>query len=54
VAIVSCRAHLTGWSDDESRRGEGAGFADHLIKPVDFDGLHHVLARAGAWSAPQP
>jgi CheY-like chemotaxis protein len=38
---------LTGWSDDESRRrGEEAGFACHLIKPVDFDGLHGVLRRA--------
>jgi CheY-like chemotaxis protein len=38
---------LTGWSDDESRRrGEEAGFACHLIKPVDFDGLHSVLRRA--------
>ena len=44
---------LTGWSDDESRRrGEEAGFACHLIKPVDFDGLHRVLARAATSSAP--
>jgi DNA-binding response OmpR family regulator len=38
---------LTGWSDDESRRlGREAGFACHLIKPVDFDGLRNVLALA--------
>jgi CheY-like chemotaxis protein len=38
---------LTGRSDDESRRlGREAGFAYHLAKPVDFDGLHGVLARA--------
>jgi DNA-binding response OmpR family regulator len=40
---------LTGRSDDESRRlGREAGFACHLAKPVDFDGLHGVLARAAA------
>lgn len=40
---------LTGLSDDESRRRSAeAGFACHLIKPIDFDGLHGVLARAAA------
>jgi DNA-binding response OmpR family regulator len=35
---------LTGWSDDESRRlGQAAGFTCHLVKPVDFEGLHAVL-----------
>ena len=38
---------LTGWSDEESReRGREAGFACHLAKPVDFDGLRNVLALA--------
>jgi CheY-like chemotaxis protein len=40
---------LTGRSDDESRyRSAEAGFACHLAKPIDFDGLHSVLARAAA------
>ena len=43
---------LTGWSDDESRRlGREAGFACHLIKPVDFDGLRKVLALAATATA---
>ena len=43
---------LTGWSDDESRRlGREAGFACHLIKPVDFEGLRNVLALAANSSA---
>jgi CheY-like chemotaxis protein len=44
---------LTGRSDDESRRRSvEAGFACHLAKPIDFDGLHGVLARAAAAPAP--
>jgi DNA-binding response OmpR family regulator len=45
---------LTGWSDDESRRRSAeAGFACHLIKPVDFDGLRHILRQAGVkWARP--
>jgi CheY-like chemotaxis protein len=43
---------LTGLIDDECRRrSERAGFADHLTKPVDFDGLNNVLLKAAA--APQ-
>jgi DNA-binding response OmpR family regulator len=38
---------LTGRCDDESRRrGQEAGFASYLAKPVDFDGLNDVLVRA--------
>jgi signal transduction histidine kinase/CheY-like chemotaxis protein len=36
---------MTGYgSPDDRRRGAEAGFAAHLVKPVDFDGLAHLLA----------
>jgi CheY-like chemotaxis protein len=38
---------LTGYGQDEDRRrSEEAGFDAHLVKPVDLDALHDLLARA--------
>jgi len=37
---------LTGYSEPEDRqRATEAGFAAHLVKPVDPDGLSRLLAR---------
>ena len=39
---------LTGYSEPEDRqRATDAGFAAHLVKPVDPDGLSRLLARLG-------
>jgi CheY-like chemotaxis protein len=39
---------LTGYGQEEDRlRSSAAGFAAHLVKPVDLDFLQGVLARAG-------
>lgn len=36
---------LTGWGQDEDRRKtREAGFDAHLVKPVDYDALMHLLA----------
>jgi signal transduction histidine kinase len=38
---------LTGWGEESARvRSREAGFDTHLVKPVDFDELTRVLARA--------
>jgi CheY-like chemotaxis protein len=38
---------LTGYGQDEDRRrSEEAGFNAHLVKPVDLDALHDLLAHA--------
>ena len=35
---------LTGWGQDDDRlRSSSAGFDGHLVKPVDYDGLVHLL-----------
>jgi CheY-like chemotaxis protein len=35
---------LTGWGQDEDRqKSREAGFDGHLLKPVDFDALMHLL-----------
>jgi CheY-like chemotaxis protein len=36
---------LTGYGgEDDRRQAQAAGFAHHLLKPVDFDSLHGLLA----------
>jgi PAS domain S-box-containing protein len=36
---------MTGWGNDEDRRrSKEAGFAHHLVKPVDLDALHALIA----------
>ncbi|MGH8652728.1 MAG: response regulator [Gammaproteobacteria bacterium] len=36
---------LTGWGQDEDRqKSKGAGFNDHLVKPVDHAALMELLA----------
>jgi CheY-like chemotaxis protein len=38
---------MTGWSQEDYRsRARTAGFDHHLVKPVDFDRLTRLLARA--------
>ena len=38
---------LTGYGQEsDRRRALGAGFDEHLVKPVDVDRLAQVLARA--------
>jgi two-component system CheB/CheR fusion protein len=38
---------LTGWGQEEHRtRAREAGFDEHLVKPVDFEALGSVVARA--------
>ena len=40
---------VTGWGQDEDRRhSEGAGFDSHLVKPVDENALHGLLANVSA------
>jgi CheY-like chemotaxis protein len=42
IALVA----ITGWGQDQDRqRTEEAGFAAHLIKPVNVEQLEEVLAR---------
>jgi len=37
---------MTGWGQEEDRRrSHEAGFDHHLIKPVEPDALHQLLAR---------
>jgi CheY-like chemotaxis protein len=37
---------LSGYSQaDDRRRSEASGFAFHLVKPLDIDGLLEVLER---------
>ena len=37
---------MTGWGQEEDRRrSHEAGFDHHLVKPVDPDALHQLLAR---------
>ena len=39
---------LTGWGQDDNRRqSAAAGFAHHLVKPVDHAALSRVLAEIG-------
>ncbi len=39
---------MTGYGRDEDRRrSREAGFDEHLVKPLDLDGLEHLLARLG-------
>ena len=39
---------LTGWGQDEDRRkSQQAGFDAHLVKPVEYQALAELLARAG-------
>ena len=39
---------LTGWGQEENRRRtREAGFVHHLVKPVDIEVLHAVLASLG-------
>jgi signal transduction histidine kinase/ActR/RegA family two-component response regulator len=46
---------LTGYGQDEDRRrSEEAGFNAHLVKPVDLDALHDLLARAPLQVADSP
>jgi CheY-like chemotaxis protein len=38
---------MTGWGQDEDRReSRDAGFDHHVVKPVDFDNLMNLLAKA--------
>jgi CheY-like chemotaxis protein len=40
---------VTGWGQDEDRRrSEGAGFDSHLVKPVDENAFHELLANVSA------
>jgi two-component system CheB/CheR fusion protein len=37
---------MTGWGQEEDRRrSQEAGFDHHLVKPVEPDALHQLLAR---------
>jgi CheY-like chemotaxis protein len=37
---------VTGYVEDAARlRSEQAGFADHLLKPVDIDAIHRAVQR---------
>ena len=45
---------LTGWSGQEVRnKAAEAGFDYHLVKPVDWEELEHIVTAAGARSSPQ-
>ncbi len=40
---------LTGYGgEDDRRRAQAAGFAHHMVKPVDLDALHRLLAALGS------
>lgn len=46
---------LTGYGQDEDRRrSQEAGFNAHLVKPVDLDALHKLLARPQAATPGEP
>ena len=46
---------LTGYGQDEDRRrSQEAGFNAHLVKPVDLDALHGLLARSPPAAPAQP
>ena len=45
---------LTGWGqEDDRRKSEEAGFNGHLVKPVDYDKLLHLLGSLTTRSATQ-
>jgi len=37
----------SGYSEDDYRRPEEAGFDHHLVKPIDYDALRAILGRPG-------
>ena len=44
---------MTGWGQEEDRRrSQEAGFDHHLIKPVEPEALHTLLAGTGVRSSP--
>ena len=48
-------AALTGWGQPEDRRrSEAAGFDFHLVKPVELDKLHQILAAADRVRSDRP
>jgi CheY-like chemotaxis protein len=42
---------LTGYGqEDDKRRSQEAGFDAHLVKPLDLNALHTLLAKAEAFA----
>ncbi len=45
---------ITGYGREEDReRSRAAGFDQHLVKPVDLDALHALLAEVGKAGSPR-
>jgi len=50
IAVVA----ITGYGREEDReRSRAAGFDQHLVKPVDLDTLHALLAQVGKAGSPR-
>ncbi len=50
IAVVA----ITGYGREEDReRSRAAGFDQHLVKPVDRDTLHALLAQVGKAGSPR-
>src|SRR5207245_8042859 len=50
IAVVA----ITGYGrEDDRERSRAAGFDQHLVKPVDLDALHALLAEVGKAGSPR-